>query len=61
MTGLLLGSGASQVLLPVLIQGFDYRYLLPALPLLPAAAALGLQLLLERRRRDAGRDHVTKA
>lgn len=48
VAALLLVSGAGQLLLPIAVQGFDYRYQHPALPLLPAAAALGLQLLRER-------------
>jgi hypothetical protein len=33
------------VVVPILVQGFDYRYTLPAVPMLSAAAALGGRLL----------------
>ncbi len=42
---LLLTSGLSLIVVPILVQGFDYRYTLPAVPMLGAAAALGGRLL----------------
>ncbi len=58
VAALLLLSGSGQVLLRIAVQGFDYRYELPALPLLAAAAALGVQLLRERRAADVPPERI---
>ena len=42
---LFLLSGVAVVAVPIVTQGFDYRYQLPALPMLSIAAALGFSLL----------------
>jgi hypothetical protein len=42
---LFLLSGLAVVAVPIVTQGFDYRYQLPALPMLSIAAALGFSLL----------------
>jgi hypothetical protein len=51
--GLFALSGLSLIVVPVLGAGFDYRYVLPALCLLPAAGVFGGALLRERLRRLA--------
>jgi len=41
-------AGLLSLLLPALTAGFDYRYMLPTLVLLPPAGALGALALLSR-------------
>ncbi|MDQ4069896.1 MAG: hypothetical protein M3203_10575, partial [Actinomycetota bacterium] len=43
-------AGVLMLLVPSATASFDFRYLIPALPVLPAAGALGVTLLVERRR-----------
>lgn len=47
--GLLAASGVAVLVGPAATSVFDFRYLLPALVLLPPAGAIGLTLLLDRR------------
>lgn len=47
----LVASGAAVLLGPAATSVFDFRYVLPAIVLLPPAGAIGLTLLLERTRR----------
>lgn len=60
-TFLFLAAGAAMLVVPALTAAFDYRYQLPALPMLAIAAALGAQLLLDRRRRPRHRAGASPA
>ncbi len=54
--GLLISAGMTMLVVPAATASFDFRYLLPALPLLPAAGVLGIVHL--RRSREPSRDNV---
>ncbi len=50
----LVGSGLLLLAVPAATASFDFRYLIPALTLLPAGGALGVTLLHDRRSRREG-------
>ncbi len=51
---LLAAVGVLVLLVPAATASFDFRYLVPALTVLPVAGAVGVTVLLERRRRSEG-------
>lgn len=52
---LLVSVGLTVLVIPAATASFDFRYLLPALPLLPPAGVLGIVILRARGHRSTGR------